>query len=236
MRASTKNGTNEQRRFLKQEPPSEFAGEWPTLPRWVQSAPLLSWREVSLLGTHLVAAIVAVKVDGPKGAIRLEVGGNIGERVLAAQLLLNLLEAGGHLFHRGWEKGLPASRLGHVRQHLVTAASARRPVRADRIDDRLGPLAFLDLFLGMHTALVIVAVGDQKHGLANRLLSARDVKQLVAAGRIDRVKKRRAPARTHAVDARLKSVEIVGPIRLDSRSHIETHHESPIASRLQDID
>src|ERR1035441_10639212 len=61
---------------------------------------LLPWREVPLLGSHLVAPVVAIKIDRPESSIRLDVGRRVVQRVLAAQLFLDLSKAVGGFLDR----------------------------------------------------------------------------------------------------------------------------------------
>src|SRR5580692_6204060 len=196
---------------------------------------LLARSEVAFFGAHLIAAIVAVEIDGAEGAVVFEFGRRVGERVLAAQLLFNLLEAVGHLFDRWRKEDLAAGGLGHIGEDLVAPAAARGPVGADGIDDGLGALALLDGFVGMDAALVVVAVGDEDHGLAHRLLTAL-AQKLVAAGGVDGVKKRSAAAGTHAVNAGFESIDVIGPVLLNSGRYVEAHDEGAVAARFEDID
>ena len=47
-------------------------------------ATLVPWSEVALFGADLVAAIVAIEVDGAEGTVVFEVRRRVGKRVLAA--------------------------------------------------------------------------------------------------------------------------------------------------------
>ena len=120
-------------------------------------------------------------------------------------------------------------------EDLIAATAARGPVGADGVDDGLGALAHLDGFVEVDAALVVVAVGDEDDRLANGLLTARDVEQLVAAGSVDGVKQRGAAAGAHAVDAGLERVDVVGPILRDGGGNIESHHKGAIALGLEDL-
>ena len=63
---------------------------------------LLDRREVAFLGPNLVAAVVAIEIDGTELPIGLEVCRNVGECVLAAQLFLNAGKSVGDIF--GFER------------------------------------------------------------------------------------------------------------------------------------
>ncbi len=65
-----------------------------------------------------------------------------------------------------------------------------------------------DGFVQVNAALVVVAVGEQDDGLAHRLLAARDIEQLVAAGSVYSVEQRRASTRAETVNAGLQSASI----------------------------
>src|SRR5580698_2443174 len=86
----------------------------------------------------------------------------------------------------------------------------------------------------MDAALIVVAVGDEDHGFANWLLSARFVEKLVAAGGVDCVEQSGASTRTKAVDSCLEAIEIVGPVLRDRGGYIEAHDEGSIAFGLED--
>src|ERR1035441_10024815 len=100
--------------------------------------------EISLLGTHLVSPVSAVEIDSAECAVVLEVGRGVVERVLAAQLFFNTLEAGGHFLNRGREEDLAAGRLGHVAENFLALAAARGPIGADGVDDGFGALGHFD--------------------------------------------------------------------------------------------
>ena len=120
-------------------------------------------------------------------------------------------------------------------QDLVSGAAAWRPIGADGVDDGFGAFTLFDRFGKVDAALVVVAVGDEDDGLANGLRAALG-EELVAAGDIDGVEERGAAARLQLVDARLKSVLVVGPVRGDRRRRIESHDEGAVALRLEHIE
>ena len=190
----------------------------------------LSWGEVAFSGAGYVAAVVAVEIDGPECAVGFEVRGDVGQRVLAAQLFLDVFEAVGHLLDGGREEDLSAGVLRELREHLVAFAAAGRPVGADGVDDGFGALAHLDGFIEVDAALVVVAVRDEDHGLADRLLPAGCVEQLVAAGGVDGVEHRGAAAGAEAIDAGFERIDVVGPVGGNIGSDVESHDKGAVAS------
>jgi hypothetical protein len=64
--------------------------------RWATDqlqALLLARREVALLGADLVTPVVAIEIDGAESAVILEIRRHIGQRILAAQFLFDVVEA-----------------------------------------------------------------------------------------------------------------------------------------------
>ena len=105
-----------------------------------------------------------------------------------------------HLFHRRGEEGLAAGRFGHVRRRFCRRGPGwGYQFSADRVDDGLRPLALLDRLIRMHTALVVIPVGDRiippwdPAPVRARRLEA------VAAGSVNR-SEGRAPPGQHTVD------------------------------------
>src|SRR5271166_127397 len=196
---------------------------------------LLPGREVALADVHLVAAVVAEKVDGAEGSVGLEVGGFVDERVLTAELVLDVLEADGHLFDAFGVEGAASGGEGDLLQGVVPAVAAGTDVGADGVDDGLGALAFLDRVVEIRVALVVVSIGDEHDGLAHRFLAARG-EQLVATGAVDSIEERGAAAGTQGVDTGGEQVEAVGPILLIVGSHVEAHNEGLVRLWLHDLE
>src|ERR1039458_4654336 len=86
---------------------------------WLSRAPtpaagLLASGEIAFLGTHGVAAVETVEVNGSVSAVGDKVSGRIDERILAAQFLFDIFEARGHLFDRGRKEGFAARLVGKL--------------------------------------------------------------------------------------------------------------------------
>ena len=136
----------------------------------------------------------------------------------------------------GWrEEDLSAGVLRELGENLVALAAAGGPVGADGVDDGFGALAHFDGFIEVDAALVVVAVGDEDHGFADRFLSARGIEQLVSAGGIDGVVHRGAAAGAEAIDAGFERIDVVGPVGVDVGSDVEAHHKGAIASGLENL-
>jgi len=80
--------------------------------------------EVAFFGTSLVAAVSAIEIDTSEGSVFFEIGGGVGEGVLAAQFFLNFFEAVGHFLDGGREEDAAASALSHLCEDLVSFAAA----------------------------------------------------------------------------------------------------------------
>src|SRR3954447_15667191 len=97
-------------------------------------------REVAFAGSNLIARIECLKIDGPEGAILLEVCRAIDEGVLAAKLFLDVMEACGYVFDLDGKEGHSASGFRDDTKDLVSLVFAGRDVGADSVDDGLGAL------------------------------------------------------------------------------------------------
>ncbi len=83
-------------------------------------------------------------------------------------------------------------------------------------------------------AYVVLAIGDQDHGLAHRLRAAFG-EQLVAACCVDGIEEGRATAGAYPVHAGLQGVDVVGPVLIDPGGFSKIHHEGAIAFCLEDL-
>src|SRR5277367_6829475 len=192
-------------------------------------------REVALAHSNHIAAVEAEEVDRAEGAVGDEVSWFIDECVLAAELVLDVLEADGHFFQALGVEGAAAGGVGDLLQDVVAAVAAGAGVRADGVDDGLGALALLDGVVEIGVALVIVAVGDQDHGLADGLLPARGIEQLVTACAVNSVEERGSTAGAQRVDAGGEQVKIVAPVLLIVGHNIEAHDEAFVGPGLDDL-
>jgi len=90
---------------------------------------LVARGEVTFTCPSDIAAVIAEEVDRSKCSVRLEIGRDVGESVLAAQLFLDFVESAGHLFDRGREHHLAARVRGELGQdfsarwHILMASS-----------------------------------------------------------------------------------------------------------------
>src|ERR1700754_3974557 len=122
----------------------------------------LLWRgvggEVAFAGADVVAGVERLQVDGSEGAVLTEVGGAVDERVLAAQLFLDVVEAGGYVLDLDREEGLAAGGFGDGLEDVVALVFAGADVGGDGVDDGLGALAHLDGVGLLGAGVVVVAV------------------------------------------------------------------------------
>src|SRR5579875_4058679 len=89
---------------------------------------LLARSEVALLGSHLVAPVVAIEINRAERSVVFKIGRRIGERILAAQFGGDVLEAVGKVLDRRREEDFAAGLFGELLQNLISASAARRPV------------------------------------------------------------------------------------------------------------
>src|ERR1041384_8554951 len=109
-------------------PGSWKAGEVVLLPRHV----------ISLFGANFVFLVIGDDLDRPELSIGLKVLWLIEDRILAAQLLINVMEGVGHVLQLKREEGLSACRLGQHLQAAIALVRVVAQVRANGIDDYAG--------------------------------------------------------------------------------------------------
>src|SRR5260370_15035343 len=97
--------------------------------------------EITFFGADVVAGVAGLEIDGAEGAVVPEVGRGVDEGVLAAQLLLDVVEAYGDVLDLGGEEGLAAGGFGHGFEDLVAFVFTGADVGADGVDGGLGALA-----------------------------------------------------------------------------------------------
>src|SRR2546425_902048 len=116
--------------------------------------------EVTFFGADVVAGVAGLEVDGTEGAVVLEVGWGVDEGVLAAEFLLDVVEADGYILDFSGEEGLAAGGVGDGFEDLVALVFAGADVGADGVDGGLGALAFLDGFGLEDAGVVVIAIRD----------------------------------------------------------------------------
>src|SRR5450755_391348 len=91
------------------------ANEW----RHDESLSLSHGRVITLAGPDLVLLVIGKNLNRVILAVGLQVGGLVGNRVLAAQLVLNLREGVGNVLDFEREKRAASGFVGKMFQHLV---------------------------------------------------------------------------------------------------------------------
>ena len=120
---------------------------------------------------------------GAKSAVGSEICGFIGERILAAQFVLDFGEGIRDITDLEGEEGTPPGRGRNALQHLVSSFFHAADVGADGVDDHFGALRHFDSLLARDMALVVIAVAQQDDGASHWPRLGR-FPQLVAAGEV----------------------------------------------------
>ena len=82
-------------------------------------------RVVTAAAAHAQAFVVLRQdFDGVEAAVHTQVGGLVGERVLAAQFILDFDEGVGHVIQLKRDEGASAGGLGNALQDFVAATTA----------------------------------------------------------------------------------------------------------------
>src|ERR1700722_1438910 len=136
---------------------------------------MLFRREIAFAGAYRKPAVETEKIDRSKGSVGSEVRGLVDQRILAAQLVFNVLEVQRDIFEARGEEGAAAGGFRDLLQRVVATVAAGADIGADGVHDGLGALTLLDRVIQIRMALVVVAIGDKDHGTAHRFALAREV-------------------------------------------------------------
>src|SRR6476660_10575020 len=102
--------------------------------------------------------ILCQDCDGMVSAVRLQICGFVGQRILAPQFVLYLRERIGYVRNLEGKEWTSATCIGNSLQNFVAFVSGSNNVRADGVDDYLGALCHVDRFLARDMTLIIVAI------------------------------------------------------------------------------
>ena len=163
----------------------------------------------------------------PIAPVRPKVCRLVGNRVLAAQFVLNLGERIGHIADLKREEGTPAGCIGDPLQHLVAFALHAGNVGADGIHNHFRALRHLDRFFARHVALVVLTVAQQNDRAPQRP-AARRFQQLVAASVVERIKHGGAAAGPQQTHSARQALGVIREVLCHFRRHVEAHHESSV--------
>ena len=170
---------------------------------------LREWRVITASGAYAkIFAIIGDDLDGAEVAVGLEVCRLIGNVILAAKFILNFGEGIGYVTNLKGEKSAASGGIGHALQDFIAGTVGATHVGADGIDDGIRPLRHLNRFLAGDVALIVFSITEKNNGpaIGPALLG---FQQLVAAGIVERVVERRAPAGTQFANAMRQLFRIV---------------------------
>src|SRR5579862_10040481 len=102
-----------------------------------------------------------------------------------------------------------------------------RKIRADGINNHLGPLCHLNRFFARHMALVVITVAKQDDRLPYRSRVG-NFQKLVTTGEIQRVVKRGATSRPQHTYSRRERFRVVGEVLRDFGSDIKTDNKGVV--------
>ena len=181
-----------------------------------------------------ILAVEGYDLNAAKVAVSFEIGRFVGNRILAAQLILYLGKRVRYVSDLERKERPPAGRVGNSLQHFISGPFGSAYVRADRVYDGVGALRHFDGFFAGYVALVILAVAQQNDrapcGAILRLLQ-----QLVAAGVVESIIHRRSASGAEFAHAMRQFFRVVGEILSDLRRHIETNHHGLIVATANDL-
>src|ERR1700722_3040024 len=100
--------------------------------------------EVAFLCAYLETPVERHQINGTEAAVQFEFRRTVCERILAAQLFLNVMEARRHVFHALGKERYASCSFRHLAQNIIATVAARAHVRTDGVNDCAGALAHLD--------------------------------------------------------------------------------------------
>src|SRR4029077_19033333 len=195
---------------------------------------LLSWSVVSAAGAGLEVFFHGSNLDGAVASVGIEVGGFVGNVVLAAQLVFNGGEGVRDVLHLVGEEGAAAGGGGEVFENFVAAQDQAAVVGRDGIDENFGALCHFNGLGARVFALIVFAVAQDDDGFANGMLGM-FAQQLFLAGFVDCVIQRGAAAIAEALHAGREQRHFVGEILGKAALFVEPYDEGAVIAGTNDV-
>src|SRR6266404_1869084 len=145
---------------------------------------LLPWRVVSAAGADLEVFFHGGDFNGAVASIGIEVGGLVGNVVLAAQLVFNGGKRVRDVLHLIGEEGAAAGGGSEVFEDFVAAQDQAAVVGGNGIDENFGALRHLNGLGARVFALIVFAVAEDDDGFANGMVRM-FAQQFFLAGRVN---------------------------------------------------
>jgi hypothetical protein len=163
-------------------------------------------------------------------AVAFEIRGLIGDRILAAQLVLYLGEGVGHVANLERKERAATRGIGNSLQDFVACALGAAHIGADRVNNRFRALRHFNGFFACNVTQIVFAVAQQNN-CPPRSRIERCLQKLVPASKIKRVIKRSAAARPQLMNTVCQRLGVVREILGDLGSGIKANHECAVIFR-----
>src|SRR5260370_22161482 len=128
---------------------------------------LMAWGVVSAAGSHLQVFFQSGDLDRVVATVGVEVGGLVGNVVLAAQFVFNGGERVRDVFHLVREKSAAASGGSEVIENFVAAQNQAAIVGGDGINQNFSALPHFNALSARVFALIVFTVPENVNRLAN---------------------------------------------------------------------
>src|SRR6266404_1727144 len=195
---------------------------------------LLPWRVVSAAGADLQVFFHGGDFDGAVASIGVEVGGLVGDVVLAAQLVFNGGEGVRDVFHLVGEEGAAAGGGSEVFEDFVAAQDQAAIVGGDGIDENFGALRHFNGLGACVFALIVFAVAEDDDGFANGMLGM-FAQKLFLARLVNCVVESGAAAIAEPLHAGGEQRHFVGEILGEVALFVEPYDECAIIAGTYDV-
>src|SRR5260370_9127168 len=195
---------------------------------------LLPWGVVSAAGAELEVLFHGSDIDGAGASIGIEVGGLVGNVVLAAQFVFNGGEGVRDVFHLVREEGAAAGGGSEVFENFVAAQDQSAVVGGDGIDENFGALRHFNGLGARVFALIVFAVAEDDDGFANGTVGMFP-QQLFLARFVNCVIERGAAAIAEAAHSGGEQGYFVGEILGEAAFFVEPYDERAIIAGTNDV-
>lgn len=185
---------------------------------------LLLGSEVAFAGADLQVFLECGNFDRAVAAIGIEVGGLVGDDVLAAEFVFDGGEGMGNVLHLERKESASAGGFGELFENFIAAQDETAIVGGDGVDDDLCALRHFDGLCSRIFALIIFSITHDDDGLARGMIGA-VFQKLFFAGAIDGIVERGASAILQAMNSIGEQLHVVGEILSELTLFVETDDE-----------
>src|ERR1700733_13852079 len=195
---------------------------------------LLLRGEVAFAGADLKVFLEGRDFDGAITAIGIEVGGFVGDDVLAAKFVFDGGEGVSDVLHLERKKGAASGFFGKLFEDFVAAKDEAAVIGGDGVNNHFGALRHFNGLRAREIALVVFAIAHDYDRLPCGMIGT-VFQEFIFTSAIDCIVERGASTILQAVDTIGKQLHIVGEILRELALFVEADYESPVESHANRV-